>query len=370
METKIMTSEIAIIGGGPAGLAAAIEAAKSGAQVILIDENNQPGGQLFKQIHKFFGSRDHYAGIRGFDIGMQLLQECKELKVKTLLNTVAFGLFERDEIGLVFNNKSFILKAKKIILATGASENVLTFPGWTLPGVMGAGALQTMMNVHRVLPGKNILMIGSGNVGLIVSYQALQAGANVVAIIEAAPKIGGYGVHAAKIRRAGVPILTSYTVKEVLGDNQVRAAIITQVGKQWEPIKGTEKDLDIDTICLSVGLSPLAELAWMAGCRFVYMHDLGGFIPIHNCDMRTNLENIYVAGDITGIEEASTALEEGRLAGLSAAESLGYIKSEICIERKKEIQKRLYNLRSGPFGEIRKKLKEPLMKRKELIDYV
>ena len=159
-------------------------------------------------------------------------------------------------------------------------------------------------------------------------------------------------------------------MKEVLGDNQVRAAIITQVGKQWESIKGTERDLDIDTICLSVGLSPLAELAWMVGCRFVYIHDLGGFMPIHNCDMRTNLENIYVAGDITGIEEASTALEEGRLAGLSAAESLGYIKSDICVKRKKELRNRLRDLRSGPFGELRKKLKDPLMKRKELIDDV
>jgi len=367
MEEKIMTTEIAIIGGGPAGLAAAIESARSGAQVTLIDENERPGGQLFKQIHKFFGSRAHFAGIRGIDIGIRLLQECRELRVKTLLNTVVFGLFKENEIGLVFNDKSLLLKAKKIILATGASENVLNFPGWTLPGVMGAGALQTMMNVHRVLPGKEILMIGSGNVGLIVSYQALQAGANVVAIIEAAPKIGGYGVHAAKVRRAGVPILTSCTVKEALGDGQVQAVIIIQLDQNWNPISGTEKKLTVDTVCLGVGLTPLSELAWMAGCQFTFIPELGGHIPLHNCNMQTSIKDIYVAGDLTGIEEESTALEEGRLAGLAAAESLGYLTKKVSLEKKEEIRNRLCVLRAGPFGELRRKLKEPLMQREEVV---
>jgi len=359
-------TEVAIIGGGPAGLAAAIEASNAGAQVTLIDENNKPGGQLFKQIHKFFGSKDHLASIRGIDIARKLLEDCRKTRVNILLNTVAFGIFKNNEIALVCNNKVSLLKAKKIILALGASENSISFPGWDLPGVMGAGALQTMMNVHRVLPGKRILMIGSGNVGLIVSYQALQAGANVIALIEGASKIGGYGVHAAKIRRAGVPIFTSYTIKEAMGKDYVEGAVIIQLDQNWNPIKGTEKILKVDTICLSVGLSPLVDLAGIAGCQFIYIHELGGFIPMHNCDMQTSVKDIYVAGDISGIEEASTALEEGRLAGLSVAESLGYLKTEKCLNKKNEFRKRLRDLRSGPFGELRRKLKEPLMQRKDL----
>ena len=106
-------------------------------------------------------------------------------------------------IAYITDGKDHTIKAKKIVMATGASENALAFPGCTLPGVMGAGAAQTMINVNRVLPGQKIIMVGSGNVGLIVSYQLMQAGADVLALIEAAPKIGGYGVHAAKIRRAG-----------------------------------------------------------------------------------------------------------------------------------------------------------------------
>lgn len=138
-----------------------------------------------------------------------------------MCNTVAYAIFEKNRIDLYLDGTTHCLTAKKIILAIGAMENVLNFKGWDLPGVMGTGALQTLMNVHHVLPGKKILMIGSGNVGLIVSYQALQAGAEVVAVIEGANKIGGYGVHAAKIKRAGVPIFTSSTIKEVLGKDHV-----------------------------------------------------------------------------------------------------------------------------------------------------
>ena len=306
------------------------------------------------------------AGIRGINIATQLLEECKKYKVKTLLNTVAFGLFEKNRIGLVNEDKKSLLQAKKIILATGASENVLNFPGWTLPGVMGAGALQTMMNVNRVLPGKRILMIGSGNVGLIVSYQALQAGAKVVAIVEAAPQIGGYGVHAAKIRRAGVPILISHTVQKVFGNDCVEGAVIVRLDKKWKPILGSEKKIKVDVVCLSVGLNPLTELAWMAGCKFVYILALGGHIPIHNWNMESSKKDLYIAGDLTGVEEASTALEEGRLAGLAVAESLGYLKREKASKRKAEVREQLIALRAGPFGELRRKLKEPFMQGDEI----
>ena len=358
--------EVAVIGAGPAGLAASIEAAKQGAKVVLIDENNRPGGQLFKQIHKFFGSKSHMAGIRGINIATKLLEECKKFKVETLLNTIAFGLFEENRIGLANKDKKSILRAKRIILATGASENVLNFPGWTLPGVMGAGALQTMMNVNRVLPGKRILMIGSGNVGLIVSYQALQAGAEVLAIIEAAPQIGGYGVHAAKVRRAGVPILTSHTVQRVFGNDYVEGAVITRLDEKWKPILGSEKKIKVDVVCLSIGLNPLTELAWMAGCKFVYIPALGGYIPTHNWNMESSKKDLYIAGDLTGVEEASTALEEGRLAGLAVAESLAYLKKEEASKRKAEVRNQLIALRAGPFGELRKKLKEPFMQEDEI----
>lgn len=354
-------TDIAVVGAGPAGLAAAIEAAKLGVDVTLIDENRQAGGQLFKQIHKFFGSKMHMAGIRGIDIAHRLLDESEQAGVRIMLDTVAYGIFDDNRMALVKDDKRLFLQAKKIILATGASENAMSFPGWTRPGVMGAGALQTMMNVNRVLPGKKMLMVGSGNVGLIVSYQALQAGMEVVAVVEAAPRIGGYGVHASKIRRLGVPILTSTTVKGVLGGESVERAIITRVDENWNPVSGTERALEVDTVCLSVGLTPLIELAGMAGCGFKYVSPLGGFVPIHDWNMESNRKALYVAGDISGIEEANTALEEGRLAGLSAAESLGVISSSDANSRKEEIRKRLSELRQGPFGLMRRESKQQLI---------
>ena len=344
---NIKTTEIAIIGSGPAGLAAAIEAAKVGARVTIIDENARPGGQLFKQIHKFFGSQAHGAGIRGFQIGQELCAEAERLGVELLLNTTVYGLFEGRMLGLMNEHGTTLLKAERIIIATGATENALPFPGWTLPGVMTAGAAQTMMNIHRVLPGKRVLMVGGGNVGLIVAYQLLQAGAEVVALVEAAPQIGGYQVHAAKLERAGVKILTSHSIKAALGKNHVESAVVTKIGIGWQPIKGTEQEFDVDIICLSVGLTPNVETAWMADCEFRYAKERGGHVPVLDENMQTTSPGIYVAGDAAGVDEASIAMEEGRIAGIAAAESLGYIESKQAEILKTEYKKLLFELKQG-----------------------
>ena len=352
--------ELAVIGAGPAGLSAAIEAAKYGVRTIVFDENERPGGQLFKQIHKFFGSREHQAGMRGHDMGYRLLDECEKLGVDIRLNTEVWGI-EHSRIGIAHDGSSEIFDAKRIIIATGASENPLSFPGWTLPGVMGAGAAQTMMNVHRVLPGKRVLMVGSGNVGLIVSYQFLLAGAEVVAIVEALPKIGGYIVHAAKLRRAGVPILTSSILHKAAGIESVEEAVICSLDDNFCPVKGSERTLEVDLICLAVGLSPLAELCWVAGCKFKHLPELGGFVPTHDESMKTTVSHLYVAGDVAGVEEASSAMEEGKLAGVGVAEDLGHLEEDEAKKSKEEIRRRISSLRLGPFGHMRANSKAELI---------
>jgi thioredoxin reductase/Fe-S-cluster-containing hydrogenase component 2 len=340
----MLETEIAIVGAGPAGLTAACEAAQVGSKVMVFDENNHPGGQLMKQIHKFFGSKEHLAGVRGLDIGKKLFDKALSLGVDVRLNTVVWGYFE-NQLAVVFNNQVEMVKAEKIIVAAGAYENILSFPGWTLPGVMGAGGAQTMMNLYRVLPGKKILMIGAGNVGLIVTYQLLQAGAEVVAVVEVEPKIGGYQVHSAKIRRAGVPILTSFTIREALGKDRVEKAVITQVGEDFATITNTEQELEVDTICLSVGLTPLTELLRLIGCEMKYVSALGGYIPVHNRNMETSISGVYVAGDVAGIEEASIAMEEGRIAGTAAAESLGHVTARKARDIKMRAEVNLSQLR-------------------------
>lgn len=349
--------EMVCVGAGPAGLAAAVEAAKNGVQVVVYDENDRPGGQLFKQIHKFFGSKEHRAMERGFNIGSSFLNEARELGVEVSLNSVVLGIYENGALNVMIGDRIENIRGQKVLVATGASENMIPFPGWTLPGVIGAGAAQTMANIHGIRPGNSILMVGSGNVGVIVSYQMLQAGCKVAAVIDAAPKIGGYAVHAAKIARAGVPFFMSHTIKAAQGKDRVEGATIIEVDENWNPIAGTEKQVDVDTICIAVGLNPMTQLLRMAGCKTVYVPVLGGRVPAHDLDQETSIKGIYVAGDVSGIEEASTAIIEGRIAGLAIARSLGYLDEQSFIGQRNEQLNSMVGLRSGSHGESRSKAK-------------
>lgn len=360
--TGMREVQLLIIGAGPAGLSAAIRAAGLGVETLIIDENQRPGGQLLKQIHKFFGSEQHNAGIRGYRIEEKLLEEASRLRVETLLGYPVLGIFPGNEV--IYNSAAGVkrIRAEKILIAAGANENNLYFEGSTLPGVMTAGAAQTMVNLHRVLPGQRVVMIGSGNVGLIVSYQLEQAGAQVAAVVEAGEKIGGYDVHAGKLRRLGIPFYLSHTVKRALGEEGVEEVELIALD-HFRPIPGTEKRLPADVVCMAVGLTPMTELAAMAGCGLTEIPTLGGTVPLHDENMRTTNPDIYIAGDISGIEEASTAMEEGRLAGLSIAESLGCISKEKAAEEKDKIRESLKSLRSGQFGQSRQEAKQEIIRR-------
>ncbi len=344
-------AQLAVVGAGPAGLSAAIAAGRLGAGSLVIDENEVPGGQLIKQTHMFFGSREHYARVRGVDIGSRLVEELGELPSKLMLGTTVIGLYGDGTLSLLREGRHHRLTAEAIVLATGASENMLAFPGSDLPGVYGAGAVQTLMNVHGVVPGDRVLMIGAGNIGLIVAYQLLQAGVEVAAVIEGLPEIGGYHVHAAKIRRAGVPIRTSHTILRAEGAERVERAVVARIDECWQPVPGSEEELEVDTVCLAVGLSPNCELALMAGCEEAYVADLGGRVAVHHPDLETTMSNVFIAGDASGIEEASTAMLEGRLAGLAAAERIVPGIDRTALEAmRSEAVAGLEALRAGPFG--------------------
>lgn len=345
-------AELVIIGGGPAGLCAAISAAESGAKVLIIERNKTLGGQLVKQTHMFFGSEKQYASTRGIDITGILLNKLNQYKesVEILTETTVVGMFEDGIISVLHKeNNYYKIKPNAVIVATGAFEKALAFPNNDLPGIYGAGAVQTLMNVHGVKPGDRVLMVGAGNIGLIVSYQLMQAGVEVAAILDAAPKIGGYLVHASKIRRMGVPILTSHTVKEAIGKDFIEKAIVCEVDEKFQPIEGTEKVFDVDVMCISVGLTPLNELLAMRGCEMKFVPQLSGFVPLRNESYETTIENVFAAGDATGVEEASAAMVEGYLAGLCAASKIGHTPSNFD-DRLYDYRKQLSDLRSGPVG--------------------
>lgn len=345
-------TELAVVGAGPAGICAALEAASRGVKVTLVDRGDLPGGQLVKQTHKFFGWHEKSAGTRGILIARQLAERVmSDPNITFLGGAEALGYYD-DKILLVETEAGVDrILCDRLLAATGASECMLVFPGNDLPGVYSAGAVQTLMNVHGVRPGDSVLMIGSGNIGLIVSYQLMQAGVRVAAVVEVLPSIGGYAVHASKIRRLGIPILTRQTIKEAYGGNEVEGAIVWQVDDRWAGVPGTERDLAVDVVCLATGLTPLGELLWQAGAEMRYIPELGGFVPLHDENMETTTKGVYAAGDVVGIEEASTAMASGRLAGLSAAWSLGKVQGDEFRALRAAISGELAALRAGPASE-------------------
>lgn len=347
----MINRDLVIIGGGPAGLCAAKIAAEASQKVLIIDRNPRLGGQLIKQTHMFFGSEKQYAKTRGLDIAKKLIADLEQYGdlIEIWTDATVVGLYDDYVISVSQYDKYIKLKAKAIIVATGASEKVLAFENNDLPGIYGAGAVQTLMNVYGVKPGQKVIMVGSGNIGLIVTYQLLQANVKVLAVLEASPNIGGYKVHASKIRRLGVEILTSRTIKKAIGKESVEKVVTVGLDEKWQEIPNSEREFDVDAVCIAVGLTPLTNILGMLSVKMKYISELGGLVPITNEEHETSVKHIFVCGDASGIEEASSAIVEGTLAGLFACKKCGnpHPKHETLLS---EYKKQLFVLRDGPFG--------------------
>lgn len=340
-----------VIGGGPAGLCAAEELARSGATVLLIERHPRLGGQLIKQTHMFFGSEKQYASVRGIEICEILKEKLKNYpNLTVMLDTTLLGIYEDGVLTAQNQNKYIKIKPKTIVAATGASEKFLAFSNNDLPGIYGAGAVQTLMNVYGIKPSQETVMLGAGNIGLIVSYQLMQAGVNVKAVLDASPVIGGYLVHASKLTRMGVPILTSTTVKRAIGKEKLEGVEIVKLDEKWNYIAGSEQIIPCDNLCISVGLTPLTELLYQAGCQMVYAPTLGGYVPLRDEKNQTSVKGIFVAGDASGVEEASSAMVGGHIAGLGAAEFL-HLKTQDFDERLDDYINQARMLRSGDTGQ-------------------
>ena len=365
VERLSLSYDVVVIGAGPAGLKAALKASEAGARVAVLDQSPVAGGQLSKQTHKFFGTKESYAGMRGVDIANMLVSMIKEREnIDLYLRTQVIGYFRREGLLIAYQAKSvsefvvLVIRAKAYVVATGAMERNLTFPGDDLPGVMGAGAAQTLMNIFGVRPADKPLIVGAGNVGVIVAYQALQAGVDVQAVIDIAPKSAAYLVHSSKIRRMGVPVLMRTTIREAYGNGRVEGAIIYEVDEGFRPIPGSERDVEVDGVWLATGLSPSVELLELMGAKIKFVPELGGYVPLRTQYLETTIPSVFIAGDVSSIEEASTAMMEGVVAGISAAEKIGLSRDDLRTERSKSL-KWLETFRSGPHY---RRIKEGLTK--------
>lgn len=303
----IETTEVPvlIIGGGPAGMSAAIELTRYGVKALLIDDKHRLGGKLVLQTHRFFGSISAvHAGIRGIDIATLLENEVRDADgIEIWLDSTVLAVYSDHKVGILRGGRSYMLVKPEILLvATGAREKSLIFKGNTLPGVYGAGAFQTLVNRDLIKAADRLFIVGGGNVGLITGYHALQAGIQVAGLVEALPKCGGYKVHKDKLARLGVPIYTSHTIVSANGREQVKSVTIAQIDKQFQPISGTEKSFACDTVLIAVGLDPVDE--------FYHTAQAFGMVA-------------FAAGDAEEIAEASAAMFAGKIKGLEVARALG-----------------------------------------------
>jgi sarcosine oxidase subunit alpha len=297
-------TQVLMLGGGPAGLCAAIELGRVGVEVLVVDDKPELGGKLTLQTHQFFGSvADCWAGTRGIDIGHLLAREVAKLPtVRVWLDSTAVGIFSDGKVGVVSPTGYRLVTFDTLLVAMGAREKSLSFAGCDLPGVYGAGAFQTLVNRDQVRACSRLFVVGGGNVGLIAAYHALQAGIDVVGLVEALPEVGGYKVHADKIKRLGVPVWTSHTVVRAEGDGRVERVTIAEVDDRFRPVAGTERTFEVDTLLIAVGLNPCDEL-------LVKARDVG--IKVH------------AAGDTAEIAEASAAIFSGRITGRQIANEMG-----------------------------------------------
>lgn len=354
-----MNNKVIIIGAGPAGLAAAITLAEKNIAVLVIDEYLYAGGRLLGQLYE----EKPGTWWNGIVESEHLLKRAKAVNVEFLLQTSVSDLEKVDQTWIIHTTKG-IFRTQHLLLATGAAESPFPIPGWTLPGVMSVGAAQVMTNVHRVKPGKRGVIVGVNVLSSAIAMELQLAGVQVAAITlppsnllakknsnplevmnsllhvaHMAPsplvKMGSKLMKNDFMKKLGIsfypkngvkmwdiPIMLRKAVIEIVGKDQVEGVVLATVNTDGSLVKGSEQRIKADFICIAGGLYPLAELASLAGCPFHYIEELGGFIPLHNEQMETNLEGLYVAGNITGIEGAKVALAQGKVAGLTIAQRL------------------------------------------------
>lgn len=332
-------TDIVVVGAGPAGLSAALAAANAGARVTVLDEYSEPGGQFYKQLPAEFSVPDRAKLDDDYTKGDALLASVRQAGVTIMSETLVWGAFEAGVLSVLRRGEAGSVKAKKIIVASGAYERAIAFPGWDLPGVMTPGGAQTLVKNQQQLPGKRIVLAGSGPFLLPVSKTLLGAGASIAAIFEAT-RPGEWARHALRLWGHWDRIAEALRYRRMLADvklaiqfgrivvraegaDAVERVVTMACDDNGRTIAGSERTEECDTLCVGYGFVPQVQLTRLLECEHRFDALRGGWVPKHGPDMQTTVPGVYVAGEVAGIGGAYTALAEGWIAGLSAARELG-----------------------------------------------
>jgi NADPH-dependent 2,4-dienoyl-CoA reductase/sulfur reductase-like enzyme len=331
-------AEVAVVGAGPGGLGAALAATQAGAQVTLMDGYGRPGGQYYRQ-----AGAELRVGrpMRHQGEGRALAERILAAGVRFLPETFVWGAFEGNLLGVHGPQGSAYVQAKAIILATGAYDRPVAFPGWTLPGVMTAGAAQVLLKQQRILAGKRIVLAGTGPLQLVLAAELVRAGADVVAILEGRRFFAKALRHAwalwgqwerlheglssrLTLARRRVPIRPGWGIVAAHGKDQVESVTIARLDGQWRHLPGSQQTLACDTLCLGYGFIPSNTLSCLLGAEQEWRRDLGGEVPVRDRHMQTSVPGVYAVGDGAGIGGGPLAMLEGEIAGIAAAAQAGH----------------------------------------------
>ncbi len=350
---------LVVVGAGISGTAAAIEAARAGVRVTLIDENPLSASMVGLNVPQFFGLRstdalrDKAAMLERVTNSNEALKEAEAAGVEVLLGTCVWGAFANTEtsrvldgpqLALADEESSWLVKYDRLIVAAGSRDLGIGFAGWDLAGVMGANGVHSLVNQYDALQSRRMVVLGSGNLGLSTAKMALDKGIDVAAVVDVSASIRGDEIIASSLRSAGVAFYTSHTVRKAVGsDGELDSVVLVEIDDDCKPVAGTEKTIYADSVCLAIGLVPNLELLSLLGCDLSFRSELGGYVPDHDERMRSSVDTVFVAGDAAGFNDGMVlnteiARNQGRIAGIAAAKSLGAIAEEEAIRRIDELR--------------------------------
>ncbi|MHA1584023.1 MAG: NAD(P)/FAD-dependent oxidoreductase [Promethearchaeota archaeon] len=337
MEISIQKVDVAVIGGGPAGMAAALTAKQEGCDVLILERDNELGGILQQCIHNGFGLKHFNEELTGPEYAQRFINQVNETDIQIMKRAMVIGLSPKHRLTVISGEHGLIyIDAKSVILAMGCRERTrgaINIPGMRPAGIFPAGQAQRFLNIEGYIPGNRVLILGSGDIGMIMARRCTLEGMKVLAVAEVLPYQSGLVRNRVQcLDDYNIPLFLRHTIIDIRGKERVEGVTIAQIDERWRPIPGTEKYFDCDTILFSVGLIPENELSAEAGC---VMARNGG--PNVNEHLQTSIPGIFACGNVLQVHDlVDWVTEEAENAGHKAGK---YAKGELIIPKIEESAK-------------------------------